>query len=78
LHDVTAIAAGGFHNLALTRAGKVVAWGANYYRQTQVPAAATGVTALAAAGDHNLALTGDGRVFVWGHNGNGEGTLPPG
>jgi hypothetical protein len=36
--------------------GTVVAWGANWYGQTNVPATATGVTQVAAGYGHNVAL----------------------
>ena len=38
LTDVTAVAAGSLHSLALKRDGTVVAWGDNSYGQTPVPA----------------------------------------
>ena len=56
---VTAIAAGGFHTVALKTNGSVVAWGNNDYGQTNVPVAAqSGVTAIAAGGYHSVALLG--------------------
>ena len=39
LQDAVAIAAGGYHSLAIRANGAVVAWGANDYGQTDVPAA---------------------------------------
>ena len=65
---VTAIAAGGYHSLALRQNGTVVAWGAGgpgqtgdpNYGQTVVPPdlSASRVIAIAAGGYHSLALVG--------------------
>src|SRR5262249_30056301 len=56
LSNVTAIAGGESHSLALKSDGTVVAWGWNYYGQTSVPAGLSGVSAIAADGEHSLAL----------------------
>jgi hypothetical protein len=71
---VVAIAAGGYHDLALTSAGKVVAWGS----QPSVPASLDGktVTAIAAGRGHSLALTSDGRVTAWGDDSEGQTDVP--
>ena len=50
LSNVVAIAAGGFHSLALEADGTVVAWGNNKYGQTNVPALAQNAMAVAGAG----------------------------
>jgi alpha-tubulin suppressor-like RCC1 family protein len=64
---VTAISAGGDHNLVLKNGG-VLAWGSNAYGQATVPAAlSSGVTAISAGFNHSLALK-DGRVYGWGQN----------
>ncbi|MEW2625662.1 chromosome condensation regulator RCC1, partial [Streptomyces sp. NPDC048106] len=82
--QVTTIAAGGFHNLALTPDGRLLAWGYNRDGElgdgtttnrttpvyTDLPTATT-VTAMAGGGQHSLALTSDGRVLAWGLNLNG-------
>jgi hypothetical protein len=78
LSDVTAIAAGGYHSLALKSDGTVVAWGANIWGQTDVPAGLSGVTAIAAGGYHSLALKSDGTVVAWGANIWGQTTVPAG
>jgi LPXTG-motif cell wall-anchored protein len=89
LMDVTAIAAGGLHSLALKRDGTVWAWAFNIEgqlgdgtlapRETPVPVRGlSGVTAIAAGGNHSLALKRDGSVWAWGANRAGElgdGTL---
>src|SRR5450759_1150748 len=78
---VTAIAGGGFHSLALTSTGQVLAWGDNTYGQlgngttissstpvgVSLPSGTT-VTAIAGGGQHSLALTSTGQVLAWGLN----------
>ena len=56
LSGVVAIAAGGFHTVALKQDGTVVAWGDNNKGQTKVPAGLSGVVAIAAGGEHTVAL----------------------
>ncbi len=82
---VVRIAAGAFHNLALTSAGHVLAWGNSDYGQlglgctTHVAAphiveglSKAGVTDLAAGGWHSAALTAGGVVYVWGRGEHGR------
>jgi alpha-tubulin suppressor-like RCC1 family protein len=82
---VTAIAAGYNYGLALTAAGRVLAWGYNSEDElgdnsacnssTPVPVdlpTATRVTAIFAAFTHNFALTSDGRLLGWGFNQAGQ------
>jgi hypothetical protein len=74
---ITAIAAGGFHSLALRSDGTVVAWGDNSTGQTTIPAAASsGVIAIAGGGFHSLALKSNGMVVAWGDNSSGQTTIP--
>ena len=69
LSNVVAIAAGGWHNLALKADGTVVAWGAGgpntntlvVCGQNLVPAGLTNVGQIAAGAVHSLALVGTGR-----------------
>jgi alpha-tubulin suppressor-like RCC1 family protein len=82
---VTAIAGGGFHSLALTSTGQVLAWGFNASGQlgngtptnssspvaVSLPSGTT-VTAIAGGVYHSLALTSSGQVLAWGSNGYGE------
>jgi alpha-tubulin suppressor-like RCC1 family protein len=83
---VTAISAGNGHGLALTRAGRVYAWGDDSFGQlgdrhtrgkkgtpvlVRLPGASV-VTAVAAGEIHSMALTRSGRVLAWGDNQAGE------
>lgn len=78
VQDVSAIAAGSSHYLALKKDGTVVAWGGNSYGETTVPTGLAGVTAVAAGWYHSLALKSDGTVVAWGANGDGQSTVPTG
>ena len=85
---VVAVAAGGYHSLALCSDGTVAAWGNNYSGQlgnnsttnSSVPVAVTTtgvlagktVVAVAAGNDHSLALCSDGTVAAWGINSSGQ------
>ena len=85
LEGIQAIAAGGYHNLALDQEGQVWAWGYNYYGQAgvvdqgYVPYATRieafvdqEITAIGAGYYHSLALDSEGQVWAWGYNSNGE------
>jgi hypothetical protein len=63
---VTAVAAGGYHTVALKEDGTVAAWGDNDVGQTSVPAGLSGVTAVAAAGNQTVVLKEDGTVTSFG------------
>ena len=73
---ITAIVAGA--PLAGYAAPEVVAWGANYYGQTNVPSGLSNVVAIAAGSSHSLALTAEGRVVGWGASNYGQTTVPSG
>jgi uncharacterized repeat protein (TIGR02543 family) len=89
LPDITAIAAGDNHQLALSSDGSVWSWGNNPYGQlgigttidATVPTEVVGmsqVVALAAGTSHSMALRSDRTVWTWGYGYNGqlgEGTL---
>ncbi len=66
LTDVTAIAAGENHSMALKSDGTVVCWGDNQQAQSTVLSGLTGVRATAAGAYHNLALRTNGTVVGWG------------
>ena len=81
----TAIAGGGYHSLALTSTGQVLAWGNNVQGElgngtttdssTPVPVSlpsGTTVTAIAGGFEYSLALTSTLHVLAWGLNANGE------
>jgi alpha-tubulin suppressor-like RCC1 family protein len=81
----TAVAAGGYEAYALTSAGQVYAWGANYSgalgnRSTAssdtpvrvaLPAGAV-ATAIAAGGAYGLALTSSHKIYAWGDGAAGQ------
>ncbi|MDH4444896.1 MAG: tail fiber domain-containing protein [Akkermansiaceae bacterium] len=78
LANVSAVAAGSAHSLALLNAGTVVAWGLNTSGQTTVPSTLSGVTEIAAGATHNLARKSDGTLVAWGSNTYGQTTIPSG
>lgn len=79
LTNVSTIAAGFAHSLALSETGEVEAWGDNRFRQIEVPASASsGVLAVAAGGMHSLALRCDRTVVGWGDNSLGQAAPPVG
>ena len=56
----------------------VVAWGADYVGQTNVPPGLSNVVAVAGAYDHSLALKNDGTAVAWGDNTNNQTNVPAG
>lgn len=62
--------------MALLQNSTVVAWGANNFGQTNVPAGLSNVVAIAAGGSHALALEQNGTVIAWGDNTYGETNVP--
>ena len=83
LTEVTAVAAGREHSLALLRSGKVFAWGRNVAgdlgdgstENSNLPVEVSGlkeVVAIAAGRNFSLALLNNGKVMAWGYNAYGE------
>ena len=83
LNNVTRIATGRHHTVALRNDGTVWAWGRNgsgqlgdgtrYTRNTPVQVQEiTSVTAIAAGGDHSLASRRDATLWTWGANWAGQ------
>lgn len=83
LRNVTTVACGGRHTLALAKGGVVWAWGDNEYGQlgtgnrntSPLPVQVkglTGVVAIAAGAYHSVAVRDDGTVWVWGYNADGQ------
>ncbi|GMT48114.1 MAG: hypothetical protein IEMM0007_1680 [bacterium] len=79
LTDITRIAGGGFHSIALKSDGTVWAWGSNELGQlgdgttidSPVPIKVSGltdITRIAGGGFHSIALKSDGTVWAWGNN----------
>jgi len=78
LDDVTDIAAGEGHTLALRSDGTVVAWGLNEFGQIDVPSGLDDVVAVGAGTLHSLALRSDGTIVAWGDASNGKCDVPSG
>jgi alpha-tubulin suppressor-like RCC1 family protein len=84
LSDITAVAAGWDHSLALKSDGTVWAWGSNYAGAlgdntttnrsfpVRVQGGLTTVDAIAAGSGFSLALKHDGTVWAWGANWSGQ------
>ena len=62
----------------LPQPGAVVAWGANFSGQLNVPAGLDDAVAISAGDSFSLALKSDGTVVGWGSNDFGEATPPAG
>lgn len=65
LTNITKIAAGSFHSLALKSEGSIVGWGRNDYGQATPPAGNSFID-IAVGSNHNLALKSDGSIIGWG------------
>jgi len=82
-HTATAVAAGGFHALALLDNGDVLSWGANDAGQLGLGDLATRSTpqkvtlpapaiSITAGFNFSVAVLDDGRVYAWGANSIGQ------
>lgn len=83
LDNVVAVAAGGYHGLALDQDGNVYTWGKNLYGQlgtgktdihlTPVKVAGlTDVTDIGGGTESSIAFRNMSKVYVWGRNDNGQ------
>ncbi len=72
-----AVAAGGYHSLALKSDGSIAGWGYSGSGQAKPPSG-NNFTAIAAGYNHSLALKSDGSIVCWGSNGYGQATPPSG
>lgn len=82
--EATAIAAGGWHSLAVLKDGKVMSWGFNAHGQlgdgtttnsdepVEVGAGLTEVAAVSAGLEDSMALLKSGKVMAWGVNRDGQ------
>lgn len=78
LTNLTAVAAGWWHNIALRTDGTVAGWGWDHSGQMCVPAGLRDVVAVAAGGYQSLALRTDGTVVAWGWDFGGQTDVPEG
>lgn len=76
LINVLAVAAGGFHSLALRGDRTIAGWGDNSFGQTTPPAKTAQAQSLAAGGFFSMALLTNGYVVAWGFGGNGQTNVP--
>jgi alpha-tubulin suppressor-like RCC1 family protein len=82
-----ASATGGYlYSMALTRGGRVLAWGDDVFGQlgdgstttryvpgwVKLPIGTTRIRALAAGADFGMAFTAAGHILTWGHNNRGQ------
>lgn len=74
LTNVTDVASGAYHVLALKKNGTVAAWGKDYGGAAQVPPGLNNVAAVAAGSTVSAALRKDGTAVAWG-NGFPKGTI---
>ena len=84
LNNVTGVAGGLYHSLALRADGTVAAWGAGTYNtgvspyqgQAIVPGGLSNAIQVAGGYYHSLALKSDGTMAAWGAGTNDIGAIP--
>jgi hypothetical protein len=76
--QITQIATGFTHMLALKADRSVVAWGSNEYGQANAYRVQNSIIAIAAGAYHSLALVSNGIIRAWGNNDCGQVTPPKG
>jgi alpha-tubulin suppressor-like RCC1 family protein len=64
---IFALACLALNQSAFAFGGKLIAWGSNYYGESDVPANATSIVAVAAGVVFTFALTDQGSTMAWGH-----------
>jgi hypothetical protein len=74
LTNITAVAGGSWHSLALKSTGAVAGWGDNTYGAASAPSNLLNAVAIAAGNGFSLALQSNGTVVAWG----GQTTVPAG
>ncbi len=74
LTNISAVAGGAAHSLALKSTGTVAGWGDNSFGQTNPPASVSNAVAIAAGSGFSLALKNNGTVVAWGS----QTTVPAG
>lgn len=57
---------------------KVVAWGDNTYKQTNVPPTLSNAVLVAAGDDYSMVLRSDATIQAWGNNTSGQTNAPSG
>lgn len=77
LTNVSQLAAGSFHSLALMKNGKIIGWGDNRYGKASAPSI-NSVKAISAGQNHSIALLSNGTVYVWGNSDFGQTNVPAG
>jgi alpha-tubulin suppressor-like RCC1 family protein len=71
--ELSSIAAGRNHTVAVSRSGVLYAWGSSGFGQSELPVEVmTGVRQVAAGAYHTLALDDSGQVFSFGSNSHGQ------
>lgn len=78
LTDISAVAAGADHWLALKFDGTIVPWGFDTYGQATLPTGLNNIISVAAGEDVSGAVKQDGTVVIWGYEGFGQTTVPSG
>jgi uncharacterized repeat protein (TIGR02543 family) len=76
LTNIVAMAAGGYHSLAVKSNGLVAAFGYNGDGEATVPPGLSNVVSVAGGGWHSLALQSGGKVVAWGSNNYGQTNVP--
>jgi alpha-tubulin suppressor-like RCC1 family protein len=78
LSNVTAVAAGDSHSIALKRDGTVVGWGTQFGVNQIVVPTVSNIVAIAAGLQFDVLLKADGTVITWGSSDYGPTNVPAG